>query len=87
MKFEEEDQRYLALHKMISQKKGPQEIWSVIDYWSIYVEIRKIARFMAISGLFESTKIILSSLHDFVSKCALFYLRRMEFFNSGLIKR
>lgn len=67
MKFEKEDQRYLTLRKAISQEKGPQEIWSVIDHWPLYVGIRNLAHFMAISDLLRSTFNIPGHIAEFGS--------------------
>lgn len=69
MKFEKEDQSYLTLWKVNSQGIRPREIWPVIDHWFLYVGIRNLARYMAIS---ESAKIILYSLHDRLSKSGFF---------------
>ena len=55
MKFRKEDERYLSQRKQISQASGPRELWSIADHWPLYVGIRNLARYIAISDLLRST--------------------------------
>jgi hypothetical protein len=43
-----EDHRYFHLRKYFSERVGPQELWSVIDQWPLYVGMQNLARFMQI---------------------------------------
>ena len=55
MKFKSIDQRYLSERKRVSEKYGPQELWSVIDHWALYCGISNLARSMAISDIVRGT--------------------------------
>lgn len=55
MKFEKEDKNYLENRKILSDKYGNRELWSVIDHWPLYTGGSNLARVMAISDLLRST--------------------------------
>lgn len=55
MKIRNEDEIYLSQRKEISHELGSCELWSVIDHWPLYVGVKNLARFMAISDLLRST--------------------------------
>src|SRR5438309_1415640 len=55
MKFAATDKKYLANRKLISEKYGERELWSVIDHWPLYCGIGNLARSMAIADLLKST--------------------------------
>lgn len=67
MKFNKEDQRYLAERKQLSQQSGPREIWSVVDHWPLYVGVRNLARYIAISDLLRSTMQVPGHIAEFGS--------------------
>lgn len=49
------DTRYLEARKQFSDKIGPQELWSAIDHWPLYVGMQNLARFISIYETARST--------------------------------
>ena len=54
-KFEKTDAKYLKDRKILSEKYGDRELWSVIDHWPVFCGIGNLSRFIAIYEIFRST--------------------------------
>ncbi len=67
MKFATIDKKYLANRKLISEKYGERELWSVIDHWPLYCGIGNLARSMAIADLLKSTLEVPGHIAEFGS--------------------
>lgn len=55
MKFASEDKRYLEARRAYSEQVGPQEMWSLLDHWPLFVGNSNLARYMAIADLLRAT--------------------------------
>jgi hypothetical protein len=55
MKFAADDAIYLSERKALSDKMGPQELWSVADHWPLYCGVANLARFTAIADILRGT--------------------------------
>jgi SAM-dependent methyltransferase len=67
MKFAAEDKCYLEKRKEYSEKKGPKEMWSLIDHWPLYVGGSNLGRYLAISDLLRSTLDVPGHIAEFGS--------------------
>ena len=67
MKFNSIDKRYLNERKLISEKYGRRELWSVIDHWALYRGISNLARSMAISDTLRGTLSVPGHVAEFGS--------------------
>lgn len=54
MKFGKTDKVYMSERGKISEKYGPQELWSIVDHWPVYCGIANLARFIAILDIIRS---------------------------------
>ena len=79
MKFDRANQRYQRARQAMSDRHGPQELWSVIDHWPRYCSIDNLARFLALADLFRSTLSVPGHLAEFGSwqGTSLLYLAKL----------
>jgi hypothetical protein len=55
MKFEKSKRAYLARRKLIAEKYGQRDIWSVVDHWPLYCGVANLSRSLSIYEIFKST--------------------------------
>jgi Macrocin-O-methyltransferase (TylF) len=67
VKFAETDKLYLTSRKLLSEKYGERELWSVIDHWPLYCGISNLARALAIAELLRSTLAVPGHIAEFGS--------------------
>ncbi|HET6963702.1 MAG TPA: TylF/MycF/NovP-related O-methyltransferase [Acidimicrobiales bacterium] len=65
MKSRSADDRYLADRQTFSDRRGPSELWSVVDHWPLYCGIGNLARNLAITDLFRSTLAVPGHVAEF----------------------
>lgn len=61
------DEIYLAARRKVSERVGPQELWSVIDQWPLYVGLGNLSRFVAIYEIFKKQIQIPGDIAEFGS--------------------
>ena len=67
MKFEQTDQQYLEKRKLISEKYGERQLWSVIDHWPLYCGVQNLARNIAITDFLRGTLNVPGHIAEFGS--------------------
>ena len=61
------DIAYLSARKVFSASIGPQELWSIVDHWPLYVGGKNLARALALHDLYRSVAKIPGAVAEFGS--------------------